>query len=394
MRGPTARLAVLAAAAAALTLAGCATHPPALAAPVPSRAAAPPAPPLPTPVPMPAATAPRPPAGPTAPPRPVRVLLAAGATVTLPEPGRRWSCITERGALLLRGPIVATAAGGRPAAQVGAFSTEGRAWEVVRRLQTLGFPAEVAAGALVGVVALGDPGESAAALAARLAAAGFAEQLAKGTRGAELTLRGEDGRSVAGGWVRLRPVDDVPVEAAGRHVRGDIVVRSGADGALLINELDLEQYLRGVVPAEMGPRAFPEIEALKAQAVAARTYAMAHLGEHDAQGYDLCATTQCQVYKGVEVEDPLSDRAVSETAGEVLTWRGALVDARYHSTCGGHTEDAVVSFPGLEAPYLRGVACRHAAWLEIGAPGAPGPWLGDSARLAAVAGRIAAGATV
>ena len=318
------------------------------------------------------------------------MLLAQGSTITLPEPGRRWWCTTERESLVVRGPVVAVSTGGRPAAQVGAFAAEERAWELARRLQLLGFPAEVVPGQLAAVVALGAPGEGHQALGARLGAAGFGEHLARGARGAELALRGEGGVRVVGQWARLRPMDEAPADAGGVRVRGDVVLRPAADGALLINELNLEDYLRGVVPAEMGPRAFPALEALKAQAVAARTYAVAHLGEHDEEGYDLCATTQCQVYKGAAAEDPLSDRAVTETAGEVLVWQGRLVDARYHSTCGGHTEDAAVSFPGLEAPYLRGVACRHTAWLEIGEGRPVGPWLGDAARLAAVATRLAA----
>ena len=89
---------------------------------------------------------------------------------------------------------------------------------------------------------------------------------------------------------------------------------------------------------------FPQIEALKAQAVAARTYAMAHLGESAAKGYDVCATPSFQVYRGQSSEHPLSDRAVADTRGVVATWRGRPIHAYYTSTCGGHTEDGAPIF--------------------------------------------------
>jgi stage II sporulation protein D len=99
-----------------------------------------------------------------------------------------------------------------------------------------------------------------------------------------------------------------------------------------------------VVPDEMGLAVYDELEALKAQAVAARTYAVRNLGEFAEEGYDICATPRCQVYGGVEDEHPLSDRAVQETAGEVLLFAGQPIDALYSSTCGGHTEN-VGRFP-------------------------------------------------
>src|SRR6185295_10910292 len=107
----------------------------------------------------------------------------------------------------------------------------------------------------------------------------------------------------------------------------------------IINALDLEDYLRGVVPNELSPVSFPQLEALKAQAVAARTYALRNRGQFQAQGYDICATPTCQVYKGASTENELSDRAVNETRGVVATWHGELINAMYTSTCGGHTED-------------------------------------------------------
>jgi stage II sporulation protein D len=121
----------------------------------------------------------------------------------------------------------------------------------------------------------------------------------------------------------------------------------------------MEDYLRGVVPVEMGPYQFPELEALKAQSVAARTYAVAHLGDHDDEGWDICATPACQAYHGAGAEHSLSDRAIRETAGLIGTYDGEPIDAMYTSTCGGHTEDASELFSGRGSPYLVGVAC---AW--------------------------------
>ncbi|MCB9379027.1 MAG: SpoIID/LytB domain-containing protein [Holophagales bacterium] len=91
----------------------------------------------------------------------------------------------------------------------------------------------------------------------------------------------------------------------------------------MINELPVEEYLRGVVPRRLGPGEYPELEALKAQAVAARTTTLRNLGEFADEGYDLCGTPRCQVYGGMEDEHPLSDRAVAETAGEVLLFEGS-----------------------------------------------------------------------
>lgn len=135
-----------------------------------------------------------------------------------------------------------------------------------------------------------------------------------------------------------------------------LVLPDGEGGLTVVNELPLEEYLRGVVPNELAPEAFPQIEAQKAQAVAARSYALAHLGDYAARGYDVCATAACQVYRGSASEHPLTDRAVAETRGTVATWRGRPIHAFYTSTCGGHTEDGAAVLED-DAPYLKGVAC-------------------------------------
>lgn len=143
----------------------------------------------------------------------------------------------------------------------------------------------------------------------------------------------------------------------GSTYRGLLEVR-GAPGATLtaVNIVGLEDYVRGVVPNELGAGSLSGIEALKAQAVAARTYALRHLGSYSSRGYDLCATAACQVYRGVGSETPAGNRAVAQTRGILATWRGRPIRAYYTSSCGGHTESGLQVF-GDGAPYLRGVAC-------------------------------------
>ena len=157
----------------------------------------------------------------------------------------------------------------------------------------------------------------------------------------------------------LEPQDGWPTSVAGGRYLGRLIFRVSQGQLLVINQLNLESYLRGVVPAEMGPAQFPQLDALKAQAVAARTYAVAHLGDHDDEGYDLCDTPACQVYRGFAAHHALTDRAVSETAGLIAVFEGEPIDAMYTSTCGGHTEDASLLFSGRAQPYLVGVPC---AW--------------------------------
>jgi stage II sporulation protein D len=125
----------------------------------------------------------------------------------------------------------------------------------------------------------------------------------------------------------------------------------------VINELNLEDYLRGVVPAEMGPKIFDELEGEKAQAVAARTYAVRNLGQFRTEGYDICPGPACQAYGGFSGEDALSDQAVRETAGLIITYEGKPIDALFTATCGGETSDVGTMFPGRTDPYLKRARC-------------------------------------
>lgn len=125
----------------------------------------------------------------------------------------------------------------------------------------------------------------------------------------------------------------------------------------VVNELHLEDYLLGVVPAEMGPSIYDEVEALKAQAVAARTYAVRNMGQFRTEGYDICPGPACQAYKGFSGEHDLSTRAVRETKGLVLTYQGKMIDSLYSATCGGETSDVDTMFPGRTEPYLKRARC-------------------------------------
>lgn len=319
----------------------------------------------------------------------IRVLLATGTTVTLPEPGRRFLCQGENGSVVARGPLTFRLEETAPAFQVGAFASRTNAEALVGRLQGEGLHAELrpTAGGLDAVVVVAAVGQSAAAMENRLRGLGVERPLPV-TAAGRVELAGEEGPVGAAGRFRIRPLDPLPVSTGAVRVRGDLVAQPAGNGIALINVLPLEEYLRGVVPAEMGPRAFPALEALKAQAVAARTYAVAHLREYETAGYDICATTACQVYQGVGAEHPLSDQAVAETAGLVATWEGKPIDAMYHSTCGGHTEDAAALLPERAAPYLRGVPCRGERRFTVGS--GAGRWVDEGERLALVAERLAA----
>ena len=151
--------------------------------------------------------------------------------------------------------------------------------------------------------------------------------------------------------------ETVPVRYNDRPYRGRIEVFTNTRGALtVVNVLGLEDYVKGVAPNELSAGGFPLIEAHKAQAIAARTYALRNRGQFMSQGYDLLPTTRSQVYRGLVSENSLSSRAVDETRGVVATYNGEPINALYTSTCGGRTEDSQNIF-NEDVPYLRGREC-------------------------------------
>jgi stage II sporulation protein D len=137
-----------------------------------------------------------------------------------------------------------------------------------------------------------------------------------------------------------------------RNYRGLFLITAQKGKLQLINRLGLEEYLQGVVPREVSP-GWPAA-ALKAQAIAARTYTYTSLKRHQENGFDLCATDHCQVYGGASAEYPSTTKAVMETAGQVLAYKGKIIGAFYHSASGGYTEDAA-SVWNSSSPYLKPV---------------------------------------
>ena len=146
----------------------------------------------------------------------------------------------------------------------------------------------------------------------------------------------------------------VPVKFNGKSYRGRIEVFVNSRGSLTaVNVVSLEDYLLGVVPRELG---LPHLEAEKAQAVAARTYAIANIDNFVNKGFDLMPTVQSQVYGGVSAETKMATMAVQQTRGIIATYKGKPINAMYTSTCGGRTENSENVFDFNE-PYLRGVEC-------------------------------------
>jgi len=168
----------------------------------------------------------------------------------------------------------------------------------------------------------------------------------------------------------------------GKHYRGGLLISITKTGNICVhNELDLESYLKDVVPAEIGQGNRQIFEALKAQAVAARTYAFGKLQNTKNGNLPvLQATISDQVYGGADVESRWTNRAVEATSGEIAVFHGKPIHAFYSSTCGGRTEPGRDVWPQLYVPYLKGVAddfgegvfCRespHYRWLEFWSAG-------------------------
>jgi SpoIID/LytB domain protein len=132
--------------------------------------------------------------------------------------------------------------------------------------------------------------------------------------------------------------------------KGSFLFKTSADKILPVNLIDMDTYLKGVVGYEMSD-SFP-IEALKAQAVAARNFALSKLGYESSQGYDFDDTVKYQVYKGYDERLKNSIRAVDETSGIVLIFNDKLVEALYSASHGGYTEDSINVW-GNSAPYLK-----------------------------------------
>jgi len=149
------------------------------------------------------------------------------------------------------------------------------------------------------------------------------------------------------------------VEVNGRTYHGNLEILNKNNSIWVINIVKIEDYLKGVVPCEIGRISAGLIEAAKAQAVAARTYACAHIDQYASLGFDLYSTIRDQVYRGISVETDLTNSAVDGTKNEILKYQGRPIEAKYHSTCGGQTADFNDAWPGTPPPYLRSVLCAY-----------------------------------
>ncbi len=195
-------------------------------------------------------------------------------------------------------------------------------------------------------------------LAATALRDGAAARPSAGDR-AEVRLDGDelllDGTALEGAGVTFTAGG--PIRCAGRLLSGEVEVRRGPGGLEVIDALPLEDYVSAVTGAEMPPN-FPP-EALEAQAVAARSYALSRKLEAVEEGrdYDLGATVLSQVYPGQAV-DPRARAAAAATAGEVLVKDRRPIEAYFHSTCGGRTERGLDAL-GRDLDYLASVECRR-----------------------------------
>lgn len=139
--------------------------------------------------------------------------------------------------------------------------------------------------------------------------------------------------------------------------RGKIEIIPKSGKISIINVIDLEDYLCSVVPGEI-PSSWP-MEALKAQAIAARTYTIYHMINSRFPDFDLDGTTNFQVYKGLAVENNKTDQAVFDTAGQILVSKNKPILTYFHSTCGGKTADDAHVWKGNDLPYLNEVTCHY-----------------------------------
>lgn len=152
--------------------------------------------------------------------------------------------------------------------------------------------------------------------------------------------------------VVLKPGDDGFISAKNKWYRGYLIIQNKNKKLTVINNVELEDYLKGVVPSEM-PSSWA-IEALKAQAIAARSYALANLGKRASLGFDLKDTPEDQAYGGATAETSRTNNAVDETSGLVLTYNYKVVSAFYSASAGGHTVTSKQAW-GNDLPYLRAV---------------------------------------
>jgi len=191
------------------------------------------------------------------------------------------------------------------------------------------------------------------------------EPLATIERGGDFTVKASGGQAVlaagkrrliSSGSLYVRPAEGACVSVGGKPYRGIMLFRATEGGVMAINILDIDEYIKGVLPSEIGYLKPGQFEAYRAQAIAARSYALSKLEEKRGEIYDLNATVMDQVYSGAGGESDAASRAVDETRGLVCAFLGEPIKAYYCSCCGGHTADIRTVWPWKTPyPYLYGV---------------------------------------
>jgi stage II sporulation protein D len=153
----------------------------------------------------------------------------------------------------------------------------------------------------------------------------------------------------------LKPADpNSQFTYKGQTYKGSVSFQPASEESVyMINTLLLENYLSGVVPSEIPSTKKENFEAIKAQAISARTYALSRMSPDNTNPYDLKATIADQVYRGITNQTVLANQAIEETRGVVITHNGQLATVYYHSTCGGRLESAVNVWPDATTPYLK-----------------------------------------
>ena len=187
--------------------------------------------------------------------------------------------------------------------------------------------------------------------------------------GSGVVLRPARGGRFTDRRLTIRPREpDALVRVGTRDYRGTLSINPDRTGITVVNLVELEEYLIGVVGAEMGGRPEGDREAVRAQAIVSRTYALRTRNRWRAQGFDYYATVADQVYVGVSAENPLAREAIAATIGLAVTYGGAPIDAFFFSTCGGRTELGTEVFRAATRSYLRSVADVDASGRAYCAP--------------------------
>jgi stage II sporulation protein D len=310
-------------------------------------------------------------------------LLSDQSTVSFPRTADGYYLVSDKGPSLLRRGFTATAplanAPVRYAVQVSAISDQSSAQTLVEKIRTetklrTDTVFDVANGQYKVIAGDFASSEAATPVRSNLTERGYGKDLLIVRRPSDqpferrIVVIDDEGDQFTfeGPTLTVMPATAETLLVDKQPYRSSARLFINARGLLnVINELNFEEYLYGVVPSEMGPSIYDEVEALKAQAVAARTYAFRNLRQFESEGYDICPGPACQAYKGVAVEHELSTRAVRETAGLIVTTGGKPVDTLYSATCGGETSDVATMFPGRNDAHLKRVKCVELEMLTL-----------------------------